>query len=226
MHAIAEVVIPPTGDVRVAVGQVMDYFRGDPDEEGGERPSADWWDFWVVGGRFSGHKIETRIGREKLAAFHNLLNERKVTVSGLRCGKPDLSPATQIPEIDALWRQWFPGMGDKCLLFNHARSQYGDDGIAPDDVCTVAEIPDGLTCERLILAKPHWDDPTRLEAGEMLVTEFWNRCTHQKTDFGGDVKEGLRSMVERINRVYRPGYFEETYPGFDRWRVVTVDYHN
>lgn len=203
MHAICEIVIPPTDDVAESVKQIMGYF----DEESG---IYQWFDFYVIGGRFSGHKLTASLDPQRLDAFHAALKERRVTVSGLVCGKQELSPASQIPIVDALWREFFPGKGEKCLLFAHSNDQYGRNGIYGHDICAAKDVPEGLTCERLIIAGPHWDKekgPNAIQPERMLATEFWNGVEHQKTKFDGKVKPALA----------------ETSPD---WLVVTVDYHN
>lgn len=224
MHSIAEVVIPPGRDVELAVSQVMSSFL-EEDDDGNKTDSADWWDFWKIGGRFSGDKTTARLDPDKLKAFYAMLTEKQVTVSGLRAGKPDLSPASQIPQVDAWWREWFPGAGDACPLFGHSRDKYRSAGYYPDDVCLVRDVPAALTCERLIVAVPHYDAAkrdTHLTVRRMLVKSFWNGVQWQDTRFDGLVGPALAGMT--LGRV-AAGSDEEAKVG-DDWQVVTVDYHN
>lgn len=228
MHMIAEIIIPPTDDILRDVTAVMDYFREEQyDEKGNELPEkgdAEWWDWFVIGGRFSGHKLECSLDPEKLKAFHEELVKRKVTVSGLQCGKSQLEPASQAKMVDKLWRETFPGRGDKCLLFAHSRNQYKTDGYE-DDVCKVSEIPDNLMCSRLIVANWfEWKGKRELRPYRLLATEFYNRIEIQNTDFDGKVKPAL----ERIRKggcKNNPEY-PQPVPVGDDWLVVTVDYHN
>jgi hypothetical protein len=214
-HYVAEVVIPPDVEIKAAIEQVMDYFREEDDD--GNKGDADWWDFWIIGGRFAGHKWECQLDQSKIGDFYQVLKDRKVTVSGVTCGKQSLEPASQIPMVDALWREWFPGMGDKCLLFSHSWDQYGKEGIHPADVCKVSEVHESVTAARVILADYGYSDKTILRASHMLVAEFWNGCDWQKTDFDGNVRRGIERM-----RVNHRGERQD----IDDWRVVTVDYHN
>lgn len=229
MHSVAEIVMPPTDDIAAAIKQVMEFFCDEEyDKEGnetGRKEHADWWDWFVIGGRFSGAKLEASVDSEKMEAFHAALKDAKVTVSGLVCGKQELSPASQIPMVDALWQKFFPGTTKACPLFQHARSQYGKEGVYHDDVCRVDEIPERLSCCRLIVANAAWnqetkkhDHPTEIRPVAMLATEFWNRVEHQETKFDGKVKGGVELIRTRDthNRV----------PIGDKWLVVTVDYHN
>lgn len=246
-HMVAEVVIPPCVDIEKAVGQVMDYFRADKyDDETDEesKGDCDWWDYWQIGGRWSGNKTLAQFDKAKLDAFYAELNERKVTVSSFRAGKQELQPASQIPMVDALWREMMPGGGPKCLIFAHS----GNSGTILDgNICTVKRVPCGLECERLIIAGLHWDDekhPGELEAVDMLQTEFWNRVRHHKTDYDGNVKTGIAGLVAKQQedlarwaerehssdeeRVKHEQWLERKRRSAitDEWLVVTVDYHN
>src|SRR3954465_14152631 len=113
MHAIAEIVIPPNTDIADAVAQMMNHFKErDDDDNIDENATADWWDFYVIGGRFSGNKLMASLDPDAIERFYAVMKERSVTVSGLQCGKQELSPASQIPMVDALWRDHFPGCGE------------------------------------------------------------------------------------------------------------------
>lgn len=219
-HYVAEIVIPPRTDVPSAVTQVMEYFCDEPED--GEKGNADWWDFFIIGGRWSGNKLQASLDPGKLEAFHKTLQKRKVTVSGLVCGKEELQPSSQIPSVDRLWREFFPGKGDKCPLFQHSRDQYRKEGFYADDVCRVADVPERLECTRLILAGPHWKEKEKLEAKRMLVAEFWNKVEHQKTDYDGNVAKGIQRFVTEDAESRAPVKL----PSLDDWQVVTVDYHN
>lgn len=212
-HSIAEIVIPPTDNIELAVKQMMK----DTDAEDESHP--DWWDFYVIGGRFSGHKLECKIGTDRLKQFHELLIQKKVTVSGLRCGKPDLAPSSQIESVDALWREHFPGFGEKCVLFAHSRDQYGKQGIYADDICAVSALPDKLTCDRLLIA--HKRDDGELYPIDMWANRLWNGVSWQDTDFDGNVKTGIEKWKKQATERYRSGITVG-----DDWLVVTVDYHN
>lgn len=214
-HYIAEIVIPPTEDIANSVAEVMKSFER---ENPGDSQPCDWWDWYIIGGRFSGHKTEARIGEEKLKAFIDAITERKVTCAALQCGKQELLPESQIPMVDALWREMVPGHGDKCILFAHARDQYRKDGVYSDDVCRVADVPAALKCDRLIIAGKDYSDETKLKGCEMLADSWWNGCTHQKTDFDGVVATGLHRLKEEI-RHDGPLFSND-------WLVVTVDYHD
>lgn len=207
-HYIAEIVLPPDVPIVKGVKDVMDYFK---DEDNGH---AEWWDFYIIGGRFSGNKIESSIDPKRLEAFKEHLVEIKVTVHALTAGNPSLYPTSQIKMVDALWREWFPGCGDACLLFSHARDQYRKDGYYSDDVCKVSEVHERLQCDRLIVARIFED---KLYPARMLVTSLYNGVEWQGTEFDGNVKRGLQAINDDK---YRKNSMT---PDFN---VITVDYHN
>ena len=185
MHAIVEIVIPPTEDIAAAVDKAMNR-------------SKSWWDFYVVGGRFSGHKLESRLDPKKVEEFYAALSEKKVTVSSMQCGKQELAPASQIPMVDEMWQKMFPGFGEHCLFFNHSNNQYQHS--FGTDVCKVSEMPENLTCCRLIIVGKTFSS---------LCTEHWNGKDFVKTKFDGKVMPVLK---------------KKKIPG--DWLVVTVDFHN
>lgn len=218
MHYKIEVVIPPTNNVEESVKQVMDSFL---DDDGDGTPHCDWYDWYVIGGRWSGDKLMARCDEEKLKGFNDMLNEEKFTVGSFVCGKEELNPASQIPVVDTLWREWFPGVSDMCPLFQHYWDQYSE-GLSSADVCKVSEIPDRLTCNRLIIAEvKHWGDDAGkvLVKDRMLCKEFWNGVEWQDTTFKGNVKEGMRIIAE--GKHGEPDLTDRS-----EWLVVTVDIHN
>jgi hypothetical protein len=222
MHAIAEIIMPPDADIKEAVAAAMKEF-----DENAEDYRNGWWDFYVIGGRFSGHKLEASLDQAKMEAFHEELKKRNVTVSSLTCGKKELQPASQIPMVDALWREWFPGKGERCPIFKHARDQYGKDGqVHHDDVCRVDEIPERLSCEKLLVLteltkelQAKYPEDGKWQVSRLLSVQYWNGVEHQNSDFDGNVANGIKRIREE-----KEGW-RKVEVGPD-WKVVTVDYHS
>lgn len=211
MHYQLEVILPPGGttlDEDLAL--VMDSFR-EEQEDGDDAPgTADWYDWWEIGGRWSGNHALAHVEPALLAAFREELHQRKVTVSGIQFGKQELSPATQIPEVDRLWREMVPRCGNECPLFQHSKPT--------GDVCLYSEVSGTLKAKRVIICE-------RREAGgirvrRMVVTSLWNGTEHQKTDFDGNV----RAFVE-AQRMSESGW-PKPVDVKDDWVAVTIDYHN
>jgi hypothetical protein len=194
-----------------SVYQVMTRFA----REGEEHP--DWWDWYVIGGRRSGEHIRAGLPEDKLKEFCEELERRNVTVSVHRFGKEELIPKKQEASVDALWREFFPGAGDKCLLFRHSDSQWSDSGEESVDVMPVGQLPKGLSAHTLIVAGPDWSDKHKLRAHFMLHKKVWNGCNLQATDWDGNVLKG----IELANEDH---YVKKSVTA--EWLAVTVDYHH
>lgn len=209
MHEHLEIILPPphdwqaSGAVKKDVEDIMKSFQRDEDDGG-------WWDYFMIGGRWAGQHVLSRIEPAVIQSFRERLAAEKITVSGVQFGKPDLSPASQIPRVDSLWRKMVPGGGDQCVLFGHA---------APEgDVCTVGKLGPHLNCDRLILC-------TRSSSGmpkphRMAVASFWNGIEHQETDFNGNVAAFIEAQSARDASAY-----PEPLQIGPEWIAVTVDYH-
>lgn len=222
MHYRCEIVMPPTDDVEAAVSQIMAPFSENADEE--ESCGYSFWDFWVIGGRFSGRKLEQSFPDERLEAFYAKLKEMGVTVSGVTCGKQELNPASQIPEVDALWVEMFPESGvTVCPLFSHSNNQYSSKSLLPGDICQLKDAPENTTCFRCIIAGPNYDGSS-ITATHMEQEDFWNGVCRVETTWDKTLKSALERFADRI-RGRNPDYIAKVTPQPD-WLVVTVDYHS
>ena len=210
MHYHLEIVMPPTADVEAAIEQIMRPF-----DENNEESYRPFWDWFQIGGRYSGSKLEACVPKQRMDAFHEELKARKVTVSGLQWGKQELQPASQIPPVDKLWREMCPGAGDVCPMFQHSGK------FMSMDKCTVAQLPDGLTAHHLIIAALDYEEK-EMQATHMLIKEIYNGVTHQKTDFDGNVLKAINGLDFSH---YKAEYAAKITPKPD-WLVVTVDYHS
>lgn len=212
MHYRLEIVMPPTEDVKAAIEQIMAPF----DENGEERSHA-FWDYWLVGGRWSGKKMLAKLGGDRMEKFHAILDEARFTVSALRAGKPTLKPESQIAKVDALWCEHFPDSPIKqCPLFDHYKGDIGD-------VMRLDEIPKDLTAGHVIIAGPDHTGEG-LEAVYRIQDEIWNGVIHVKSEWDGKVSTAIETHLKRIES-YRTKYIEKNTPKPD-WLVVTVDYHS
>ena len=221
MHYHCEIIMPPVDDVEKAVNEIMLPFNENADEE--YRSSYTFFDWYVIGGRWSGEKIKAKLDSNKLDEFHQKLVEMKVTVSSVTAGKQELQPASQIPVVDALWRDMFPESGiDVCPLFKHYSDQYKTSEL-PGDACRLEEMPDSMSAERVIIAKERHDGKG-LRAEFMISTNHWNGVNYVKSTWDGNVKSAIQMQLEKLEH-YKDEYREKVTPKAD-WIVVTVDYHN
>ena len=106
MHYICEIIMPPTDNVEEAVTKAMKEFDENYRDEDGDTSEYAFWDWWLIGGRYSGHKYP----KDQLEAFYAELQKREVKVSGVICGKQSLLPEF-IPVVDKLWAEMVPGFG-------------------------------------------------------------------------------------------------------------------
>jgi len=207
MHHHLEIVLPPdTADIEAAIARIMGPFDEDPREPSEDASDCRFWDWYAIGGRWTGEHARADVDPARVELFEDELRRRDVTVSALRAGKPTLVPKSQRKAVDALWREWFPESSLKqCPLFDHAKCH--------GDVCRLDQIPEHLTCSRLIIA-----DAER--AVYMLTESAWNGVVYQQTDWDGSFAEGLKRAREYSAHWHEP----LTFPPDSI--VVTVDYHS
>lgn len=232
MHHHCEIVLPPGSDVEECVESAMAQFnenKEDPDECDGH----EFWDFYVIGGRFSGSKMIASFDPAKVSEFYAWMESEKVTVSGFTAGKQEIAPASQIPKVDAKWREFFPDTppGVGCPLFKHSSDQYGKgmDATLPGDICRLSEVPTAMKVEKIIFAGPDYNIESKtwdgaIEATHIVERSFWNGVNHQDTQWDGTLSSALADFRENLSRM-SPDYAKVVGPQ-DDWLVVTVDYHS
>jgi hypothetical protein len=215
MHYHLEIVMPPTTDVMGAVTRIMQPFDENLPETD-ENKSAGFWDFWEIGGRWTGEKLLCALGKERVRQFHKLLYDHNVTVSSFQAGKPTLEPASQAEKVNALWNAVFPDAPVKeCPLFDNYKGATGD-------IIQLGECP-AIECSHVIIAGLDYKGEA-LQALYMLRDSVWNGVTHQDTKWDGTLASALAEWSEKL-----AGYKEEwraaNTPQPD-WLAVTVDYHS
>ena len=232
MHYHCEIVLPPEAkeDLPKAIESVMkDFKEGDVDED--NTPNAHgFWDWYVIGGRWAGHKQEALLGSDRIDKFMDLIIEKGFTVSCSRAGKQTLDPPSQIPAVDALWKEHFPDSPfDSCPLFSHSNDQYSE--YLPGDVMLLSEVPEDLTAERVILAAPKkdWGSEGRpiivgeFEATNMIEKSFWNGVTFNDTFWDGRFESAITYFKSKFES-YKQEYRDSVTPT-ENWIAVTIDYH-
>lgn len=220
MHHHLEIVMPSTSCIEKDIQTIMRPYDEDPDEGEGYMNRHAFWDWYLIGGRWSRTKIECDLDPCKVDEFWDRTKAMKLTVSALQAGRQDLQPSSQQAQVDNLWRELFPGKGDKCLFFSHGADQYSK-AINDYDICRVVEISENLKAERVIVAAGSYDDASKLRAETMLSTEVWNGCNHLKTDFDGSVLKCIKKHDDCYKNC-KDGYLLVK----PDWICVTVDYHS
>ena len=223
MHSVLEIIMPQVDDVEIAVEQVMRKFSEHLGSEDDDYCGHSFWDFYVIGGRWAGHKLQAGLDKGRLDSFYADMKAKNVTVSGLQCGKQEISPASQIPMVDELWASYFPEyQGRACPLFNHSNNQYENDCLY-GDVMRLKDVSKDVTCSMLIIANDDYKGEMK-EAKEMFSTSIWNGVSFEKTTWDGTLGGAMKLHSESM-RNYKQEYVDENTPA-DDWLVITVDYHS
>ena len=213
MHYHLEIVMPPTDDVKAAIAQILAPFdeRAEDDEN---KSSCPFWDWYKIGGRWGGNKAMP--SEAEMKPFYAALNEAKTTVSSFTAGKQTLMPPEQSAAVDALWRKYFPASPfHACPVFDN---YIGDTG----DVMRLADVPQGLTCEHVVIAAPGYND--KLMAESMFQRKIWNGVSYVETTWDGTLEAAIEDHHKHLKGC-KPEYQAKKMPGPD-WLVVTIDYHS
>lgn len=217
MHYHLEVIMPPTDDVKAALEEILHPFNENGDKDDEDRSGHPFWDWWQIGGRWSGQKLLHAFGEPRIQAFRELLADRHITVSGIQAGKPNLSPAHQVELVNRLWRDHFPESPVKeCPLF---ADYTGHDG----DTMPLGQVALDFSCHHVIIAGAGYQEGT-LTAQEMVIEKIWNGVSYQPTTWDGTLGAALDfASAKMVN--YKEEYRASRTPQPD-WLVVTVDYHS
>lgn len=219
MHHHLEVILPPTKDVKAALDKILEPWSEFHKDVDGESNHHGFWDWWVIGGRWSGAKIQAQFPQSAFDAFEKELSEKGVTVSGVQWGKQELSPSSQIPMVDELWRKHFPGGGDTCPIFNH---YVGTKGYP--DVCQLKDLPPALKASRVMIVSNDPSDDGQGRVTFMIQDSFWNGVDHVDAKWDGNVMDAVEMARGRF-KTYKPDYAKLVIPT-DEWLCATVDYHS
>jgi hypothetical protein len=218
MHYQLEIVMPQVEDIEKSVGEIMAPF-----DENNEDSYKQFCDYWVIGGRWAGEKLIQGLDKNKLEQFYADLKENKITVSGIQCGKQEISPSSQIPLVDNLWRKYFPEyISRACPLFKHSNDQYINDCLY-GDILRVKDLPPETTACKCIIASYDYDGKS-LEAKEMFSEDLWNGVSFERTTWDTKITTAIEKYKEHIKN-YKEEY-RKKHEITDDWLVVTVDYHS
>lgn len=221
MHYKAEIVIPNVDDVKETISKVLAPFDEGSDDE--DASSYRFWDFWVIGGRFAGDKLQTRLDKTKIDQFYKELESMKIMCSGITAGKQEIATKEQRLEVDSLWQNMFPESGiSVCPFFKHSNNQYDSSSLLPGDICTYSDVPKQLTAEVVIFAADPYGHG--IEAVHMVKKNYWNGVNYQDSDWDGLFIHAVGDFEMKAAR-YSKEYQEKTLLRDDHL-VVTVDYHS
>ena len=211
MHYHCEIILPPTDNIEAAIAEILQPFS-----EHDENNHDAFYDYYEIGGRYSGSKEESKYDKDGMEEFFKLMTENKITVSSFQAGKQEISPASQIPIVDSLWKKAFPESTlEHCPLFKHSGKKI------EGDIMLFSQVPPALDdMGRIIFA---YNDNGKYKLSMMLTMDTWNGVTWQDTTWNGTFKSALDKSDKKTSG-YNPTYIEKIKPQ-DKWIAVTADYH-
>ena len=223
MHTHLEIVMPPTEDVVAIVDKILAPFSENNENED-DHHLEKFWDWYQIGGRWSGSKYEARFDPKLIQEFRDWMVEEKITVSGIVFGKEELSPESQIPKVDKKWNEMFPSETFiPCPLFKHSGLEL------PNDIMRLGDMPERVTCARVIICAPKYDydkdtATDDVEAEFMLSDSIYNGLNFIDTAWDKKVSTAVEMRKNFMKDAKEP-YKTQMMPN-DDWLVVTVDYHS
>ena len=213
MHHRMELIMPHIAKEKIAktVESIMAPFWEDNES------NYSFFDYYEIGGRYSGDKIVDSIDPDQLKQFFKELNDRKVTVSSVVFGKETLMPEIQAPMVDAVWREMFPGKGNICPLFSHSGQ-----GQSEADICTLKDLPTETKAGCVLIAGSYKDK--KPEAVYLVHKMTWNGVSWINSFWDGKVRTALDAWISEV-KTYSDDYKKAMTPT-DDWLVITIDYHS
>ena len=217
MHFHAEIILPYTDNWKQAIADLLNPYC-EHNEDSPKHQHA-FWDWYEIGGRFSGSKLQRSLDQDQLKKFGDALDALAIKVSAVQAGKPSIPSAETRDQVDALWRQYFPNSPLKqCPWFSHSGARL------PFDVCRLEHTPLDTPAYRVLIAGPHWTQPDVLVIHAMYCEESCNGVNFQPTTFQGTIHHAL-ALYNGLIQHYQEDARKQFTPAPD-WLTVTVDYHS
>ena len=217
MHHHLEIVMPNTDNIEQRVSEILEPF-----DENNEEAYNSFWDFYVIGGRSAGQRLQSSLDEEKLSQFNEEMKKMKLTISGIQCGKQELKPSSQIQKVDELWSSYFPNTGS-CPYFSHSNDQYSSNDLIVDDVMNYSKSPKDMKCNRVVFAGLSYDEK-RFDAKYMTADSHWNGVNFEDSVWNGTIKHAEEMFCKAAKR-YKDYYREKVLPNEDSI-IITIDYHS
>lgn len=230
MHAHNEIIMPYTDNIEEAIAEILKPFNENHGDENycehcceyENRSGHEFWDFYIIGGRWSGNHILSKFDPEKILEFHQKLTDMEITVSGLQWGKQELNPSNQVEIVDELWREHFPEGGDTCPIFQHYNDQYKHNVKYPD-VIKLKDIPPYQKASRVLIAGISPRDHA-LKTEYRIDEDYWNGVCHIDSNWDKKVTTAIEMHLKIMERYSEE--WKEAFTPTDDWLLVTVDTHS
>lgn len=224
MHHNLTLILPPMelDRVEAAVAAILKPFdenHSDPEYYGGDgRNKHAFWDWYVIGGRYSTRLIQSKLDPQKLEEFSKQVEAMKVRVSPVVVGNEKLVEQADADAIDNLWNTMFPESGlTKCPFFEHGLSQYHN--TIDRDTMPLGEVPVSYKSYGVMIA-----NRAGTEAEFLVQHSQYNGVCYIDTAWDQTLGDALRLYADKIQH-YKDEWRAANTPTND-WLVVTVDYHN
>lgn len=133
------------------------------------------WDWFVVGGCWSGEKLMAKLDPNKVKAFSAEFEKRGYGWTSMEHPEEERRRDTH-----KLFMKYFPNFKGEIPVY---RDQYKEGG-GEGDICKVSELPEKFSCHTLII-------PGKRSA-EVLMTQEWDGKDFVKTSFDGDAVAELK----------------------------------
>lgn len=176
----------------------------------GTRNPHGFFDYWDLGGRWSGSKLifrlKKQLGNGLINEFQTKLSDMGVTVSAIQFGKQELTP-NWVKPVDDLWKD-MTGRDERCPMFAHS------DSVIEGDICPAQDVLDFECCRVIIANLPSGYKPgDKMEIVHIQNEAVWNGVNYEKTAWNGKIGDAIENS--RLHDVV----------GND-WISVTIDTHS
>lgn len=195
MHNLMEIIVPPHLDPVEAIGLAMDPYNMNHDSE----DFVDtFFDYYNIGGRWSGTHLKSKLGLKRLQIFENEILQIK----------PGLRDFPNTPEDKKrcfeIWGKHFPEVKDSCPFWGNQAPEGTNEDYHFLDITTVGELGDEVKCATFAIINCYGESFKNL-----IHLEEWNGEDWELTGFNGVKEELLRHPSVRKD-----------------WWIVTLDYHS
>lgn len=216
MHFHLEIIMPHTENLEAEISRILAPF-----DEGSEESRNAFWDWYQIGGRWTG----TKDGFDPASDENNVERCEICQGTGFRADEVGKrareAEATYTCNGCGKWNEggkWTHsefGAG-KRLKWPTAWAQY------KGDIMPLRDVKKDQKAFRVIIAGMNHAG-TGMEAVFMACRENWNGVSFDESSWDGTIESALEKHRDRAKN-YRAEYAERITPT-DEWIAVSIDYH-
>ncbi len=216
MHFHLEIIMPPTDKIEEEISHILAPF-----DEGNEESRNAFWDWYQIGGRWTG----TKDGFDPASDENNVERCELCNGTGFRTDNVGETARAAEPtytcnscgkwQEGGTWTHSEFGAG-KHLKWPTQWAQYKGDIMLLRDV-----KPDQKAFRVIIAGQNHAG--TGMEAVFMAAKDNWNGVSFDESKWDGSLADAIAKHKARAAH-YTPAYAEKVTPT-DEWIAVSIDYH-